>query len=222
MTLVIEDGGGTWTALASCGDGPAQVGATGSFTYEGDRVTMREPGEVGEAVFTWSVEDQTLTLGLVAQDERYAPPEALRYIFERAFELDSSSGALTRIPDGTYRAVGTRQDSLRTGWVSDCDLELVDEHIAMVVADNGASWTLLIACGDSPLETGAAGTVEYSDSGEQLTVLEPGYPRGQTFAWSLDDGALTLTIVELGGASEEDVAAGKFLFERTFTMDSPS
>jgi hypothetical protein len=129
--------------------------------------------------------------------------------------------SLAAIPDGTYRAVGTRQDSLRTGWASDCDLELVDEHIALVVENSGASWSLLVACGDSPLVTGAAGTYEYSDAGDQFTVLEPGYPRGQTFAWSLDGGALTLTMVEPGGASEEDVAAGKFLFERTFTMDAP-
>jgi TRAP-type C4-dicarboxylate transport system substrate-binding protein len=126
-----------------------------------------------------------------------------------------------RIPDGTYRAVGTRQDSLRTGWASDCDLEVVDEHIAFVIANDGADWSALVACGDRPLEIGAAGTFEYSESGDQFTPLEPGYPRGPTYAWSWDAGTLTLTIVEPGDSTPEDLEAARFLFERTFTMDPP-
>ncbi len=123
------------------------------------------------------------------------------------------------IPDGTYRAAGTHQDSLRTGWESDCDLDLVDEHIALVISGGGTDWTALVACGDRPLEVGAAGTLEYSASGDQFTQLEPGYPRGPTYAWSFDGGALTLTIVAPGEPSEEDLKAAKFLFERTFTLD---
>ena len=86
--LVIE--GESWTQLSSCGDGAPEVGAIGTFEYDGDRVVIREPGISGQATFSWSVAGDALTLKLVENDEAYAPRSVLRLLFEHEFTMTAS------------------------------------------------------------------------------------------------------------------------------------
>jgi TRAP-type C4-dicarboxylate transport system substrate-binding protein len=131
---------------------------------------------------------------------------------------------LAGIPDGTYRAIiaATPQDAIRNGLPSACDLDVADDVIALVIADGGTTVEVLVGCDDRPLEVGNAATLDYSETGDQFTPVEPGYGRGPTYAWSWDAGALTLTMVEPGEVIDpEELKIAKHLFERTFTMDAP-
>jgi TRAP-type C4-dicarboxylate transport system substrate-binding protein len=128
------------------------------------------------------------------------------------------------IPDGTYRAIiaATPQDAVRNGVPSACDLEVADDVIALVIADGGTTVEVLVGCDDRPLEVGNVATLDYSESGDRFTPVEPGHPPGPTYAWSWDEGELTLTMEEPGVVTDpEELKIAKNLFERTFTMDAP-
>jgi TRAP-type C4-dicarboxylate transport system substrate-binding protein len=132
--------------------------------------------------------------------------------------------ALAGIPDGTYRAIiaATPQDAVRNGVPSACDLDVADDVAALVIADGGTTVEVLVGCDDRPLEVGNVAVLEYSESGDRFTPVEPGFPPGPTYAWSWDEGELTLTMVEPGDVTDpEELKIAKNLFERTFTMDPP-
>jgi hypothetical protein len=83
VTLVIT--GVDWTLLQTCGGGPAEVGARGTFEYHGDRLVMREPGIPGQATFAWSSDGTVVNLVPLETDDAYAPLSVLQFIFGNEF-----------------------------------------------------------------------------------------------------------------------------------------
>jgi hypothetical protein len=210
VTLVLQSG--RFTELHTCDDGETEVGSEGIYAPEGERVVFSEPGYPGSVTFDWSFDDGTLTLS-IAESTAVEDLSVIRALFEHAFELAMPSRAPTTIPDGTYVTAVSRDDAMRTGWQDPCALDGGDKSVILVV--EGDRFTELQRCGDAPIEVGSKGELEFD--GDHVTLAGPEYPLRPTFAWSLDDGSLTLSIVD---ADPEELAVLQFLFEHEFEVAS--
>jgi len=216
LVLVISSGATAMDFLVACENEPLSLGATFALEHHsGDEYIWRERGydEAYHWIMTW--DEGALTLRSVEPLDCEGC-EAPKFLFERTFTMDAPADTLlVTIPDGTYRAVATRADSLRTGWPSECDLDLVDEHHVLILEDGGTTFTLLGACGDGPSWTGDLGTLEYRDG--HMYMHSVGVQGEATFDWSFADGTLNLKVVE---TDEEfaPLAVLQYIFDHEFEL----
>jgi TRAP-type C4-dicarboxylate transport system substrate-binding protein len=106
-------------------------------------------------------------------------------------DSQSTGSAAQEIPEGTYTAVGTKQDALRLGHDDPCALKADGARLRLELS-NGV-WAQWESCKIEPDTIGAQGT--YTSTGNDL-VLNETCCGDTTLDWSFDRKALTLKIRE--------------------------
>ena len=103
----------------------------------------------------------------------------------------STGSAAQEVPDGTYTAVGTKQDALRLGGDDPCALKADGARLRLELT-NGV-WAQWVGCKIYPDTIGSQGT--YTSTEKDL-VLHETCCGDTTLDWSFDGKALTLKIRE--------------------------
>ncbi len=123
----------------------------------------------------------------------------------------STKAATQGVPEGTYTAMGTKQDALRLGFDDPCALKSDGAHIRLELRDG--QWEQWQYCKNQPDVIGSQGT--YTSTDKDLVLHEPGHGDA-TVAWSFDGKSLTLKIKE----PESYEPGFRFFFERQLTKVS--
>lgn len=109
-------------------------------------------------------------------------------------ESESTGSAAQKIPNGSYTAVGTKQEALRLGHDDPCALTSNGAHLRLELKDG--QWEQWEYCKNQPDDMGSQGT--YISTDKEL-VLHETCCGDTTLDWSFDGKTLTLTIKASGG-----------------------
>jgi TRAP-type C4-dicarboxylate transport system substrate-binding protein len=120
----------------------------------------------------------------------------------------STKAATAEIPEGTYTALGTKQDALRLGFDDPCALKSDGAHIRLELRDG--QWEQWEYCKNQPDGIGSQGT--YTSTDKELVMHET-CCGDTTLAWSFDGKSLTLKIREAESGIEP---GGRFFFDRRY------
>jgi C4-dicarboxylate-binding protein DctP len=120
----------------------------------------------------------------------------------------STKAATQGAPEGTYTAMGTKQDALRLGFDDPCALKSNGAHIRLELREG--QWEQWEYCKNQPDVIGSQGT--YTSTDKDLVLHEP-CCGDATLAWSFDGKSLTLKIKE----PESYEPGFRFFFERQLT-----
>jgi TRAP-type C4-dicarboxylate transport system substrate-binding protein len=101
----------------------------------------------------------------------------------------SGAAAAQKIPEGTYTALGTKQDALRLGWQDPCALRSDGNHLRLDL--HSGEFVQYESCKIQPDRIGSQGT--YTSTDTTLVMHHPG-SGATTLDWSFDGKALTLKI----------------------------
>jgi TRAP-type C4-dicarboxylate transport system substrate-binding protein len=120
----------------------------------------------------------------------------------------STRAVTAEIPEGTYTALGTKQDALRLGFDDPCALKSDGAHIRLELRDG--QWEQWEYCKNQPDGIGSQGT--YTSTAKDLVMHET-CCGNTTLSWSFDGRSLTLKIRESDGGIEP---GERFFAERRY------
>jgi TRAP-type C4-dicarboxylate transport system substrate-binding protein len=167
---------------------------TGPFCSGGGRVVAATDRDVralqaaSESVYR-QLEADSQTAALISQIRTLKAGMTIQPPTKACGQSTSTDSVEQKVPQGTYTALGTKQDALRLGADDPCGLKSDGAHLRLVLREG--RWQQWEYCKNMPDNIGSQGT--YTSTDKDL-VLHETCCGNTTLDWSFDGKALTLKI----------------------------